>query len=399
MISPWDICERARKLWLSGEPLRSTVDGSGDFFPCIISFRKPTAKEWLDSFTELRKAVESLESRSKLVCGSGYSISLREVAHQKLGRLRVPETIAFDSIDDLAACADKIETLKIFRHSVDLLRSIEPRLIAWLADYPHKALDNATRLPQLLAITKHFQANPRPNRFARELGIPGVDSKFIEDNRVVLSEWLDRLLPSESIESSVRGQADHGFERRYGLRFEEPLIRFRWLDCSKAPGGIDDAAIPLSNLMTYAPPCSRVIVTENKVNFLTLPECPDTLAIFGRGYAVDLLRHIPWLANRPLHYWGDLDTHGFSILNRLRQYVPHVQSLLMNRDTLMDHRDLWTEEPSDNRALYDLINLDPLEKALHDDLRNDRLGYCVRLEQERISYPHVQNTITALNSF
>lgn len=397
MISPEEIRDRARKLWANGQALRATVSGIGEFFPVSVPFRRPTAKEWLENFSKLREAVNLLESGSKSTHQFGYTATFREVAHQKLGQLRVPEKIIFESIDDIAACADETEALQRFRHVVDLLRSNEPHLMDWLAENPHKALDHQALLSQLLAITIHFRANPRPNRFARELGIPGVDSKFIEDNRGILSEWLDRLLPSDSIDSAIRGQADHGFERRYGLRFEEPLIRFRWLDRSNAPAGIYDAAIPLTGWKTYSPTCSRVIVTENKVNFLTLPECTDTLALFGGGYAVELLRHLGWLQNRSLYYWGDLDTHGFAILSRLRQNFPCIRSLLMNRKTLIDHRDLWTEEPLDKRALYDLPRLDADEQSLYDDMRADRLGYCVRLEQERIGYSHVQLAFAELD--
>jgi hypothetical protein len=154
-------------------------------------------------------------------------------------------------------------------------------------------------------------------------------------------------------------------------------------------------AIP--QLSDYAPACPHVIVTENKINFLTLPQTPDVLAIFGGGYAIDLLRALPWIANQPLHYWGDLDTHGFAILSRLRQFFPHTRSFLMGRDTLMMHRELWTEELSGTRVLRDLPNLDPHEQALYDDLRNDRLGDRVRLEQERVKYQLVEEVVLALH--
>src|ERR1022692_4377837 len=36
-------------------------------------------------------------------------------------------------------------------------------------------------------------------------------------------------------------------------------------------------------------------------------------------------------------YWGDIDTYGFHILDRLRVLFPDVQSLLMDRDTLLEH--------------------------------------------------------------
>jgi hypothetical protein len=40
-----------------------------------------------------------------------------------------------------------------------------------------------------------------------------------------------------------------------------------------------------------------------------------------------------------VHYWGDLDTHGFAILHSLRAWLPQTQSFLMDRQTLAEHRD------------------------------------------------------------
>jgi hypothetical protein len=401
VISPADICERARKLWATGQPLRATVipvaPASPPFFPCPIPFRKPTAQEWLDHFADLRASVAALEADSKESRGVGYSITFRETAHQKLGRLRTPDRIIFNSIEDLAACAGETHTLSSFRQLTDTIQAREPRLMSWLSERPMSALASERLLPRLLDIAAHFQSHPRPNRYARELGIPGVDSKFIEDNRAVLAEWLDWLLPLEAVDTTVRGLADHSFERRYGLRFEEPQIRFRWLDRSNALAGISDATVPLSQFAAYAPACEHIIITENKINFLTLPSHPNTLAIFGSGYAIDLLQGISWLTNRPLHYWGDLDTHGFAILSRLRQHFPGTRSFLMDRDTLMNHRDLWTEELSGTRVLRDLPALDPHEQTLYDDLRNDRLGYRIRLEQERVKYQLVEQAVLALH--
>lgn len=334
-----------------------------------------------------------LDSESKGVRGTGYSLEYREFAHQKLGRLRVPDRIVFESIDDLAACAGESDALHRFRNLVQRLQVHEQRMLSWLSERPLAALAAEKMLPQLLGIAQYFRSNPRPNRYPRELGIPGVDSKFIENNRVFVAEWLDRVLPIDAIDTTVRGFADHGFERRYGLRFEEPSVRFRWLDPSRAPAGLTDASVPLSQLSFYAPHCDHVIITENKTNFLTLPPSRNSLAIFGSGYGIELLGSIRWLANQPLHYWGDLDTHGFAIVSRLRGLFPHVRSFLMDRDTLMRHRELWTEELSATRVLHDLPALDLEEQALYDDMRYDRLGDRVRLEQERVGYELVEQAI------
>lgn len=398
MISPKEIRERARRLWASGRPLSAILANAQDapFFPYPISFRKHTAQEWLESFAELRSAVAALEAQSKALIGAGYTLALRETSHQKLGKLRVPDAITFDSVEDLAACAGETDALRRFRHIHGLINEREPRLLPWLADRPSLVLQSEPVLTRLLDTAAYLYAHPRPNRYARELGIPGVDSKFIEVSRSVLADCLDRLLPAEAIDRTVNGLGDHGFERRYGLRFEEPQVRFRWLDLSRAFGGLSDATVPLSQLAAYAPPCDQVLITENKINFLTLPQHADTLALFGGGYAIDLLRAIPWLADRPLHYWGDLDTHGFAILSRLRKYLPNTRSFLMDRETLMIHRELWTEELSATRVLRDLEFLDPDEQSLYDDLRYDRLGDRVRLEQERLRYPVVERAVSVL---
>jgi hypothetical protein len=68
----------------------------------------------------------------------------------------------------------------------------------------------------------------------------------------------------------------------------------------------------------------------------------------------------------------------------------------MDRETLMIHRELWTEELSATRVLRDLEFLDPDEQSLYDDLRYDRLGDRVRLEQERLGYPLVERAVSVL---
>jgi len=398
MISPEDIRQRARRLWASGEVLRGWLSGGG-LFPYAVPFGKPSAREWLDRFAELRREIEALEASSKAKLGAGYSIAFKEVSHQKLGRLRVPERITFGSAEDAAACAGERAALAQFREVAATLRAAEPSLANWLAEHPLVALEHAAVLPRLLAVVEHFKVHPRPMRHARELGIPGVDSKFVEQNRAILSEWLERLLPAGALDTSVRGLAEGAFERRFGLLREEPLVRFRWLDRSLLLGGrIADASVPLSELAAYAPPCERVFVVENKINFLTLPACARSLAIFGAGYAVDRLAAVPWLSTKALHYWGDIETHGFAILDRLRRHWPQTQSFLMDRETLLRHRDVWSEEPAERRCTRELEGLDAEEHHLYDDLRDDRLGVGVRLEQERIEFGRVQAAINAISS-
>lgn len=98
-----------------------------------------------------------------------------------------------------------------------------------------------------------------------------------------------------------------------------------------------------------------------------------------------------WLSNLPVWYWGDLDTHGFAILDRLRASLPQTTSFLMDRETLLAHRGRWVAEPSPTAA--SLARLDDDESALYRDLVEDRYEPAVRLEQERLDWAWVSERL------
>jgi len=178
-------------------------------------------------------------------------------------------------------------------------------------------------------VCTYFLANPRPNRFARELPI-AVDTKIIERYRSILRSLLDYLLPADA------RTEDTDFERRFGLRVDEPLIHLRLLDPllrDRLQLCIESLAVPVSQLATLAWSELIVLIVENKKTFLTLPPHSNTVALFAFGSAAELLTSLSWLQNSRILYWGDLDVHGFHILSRLRRTFPHVESLMMDRDT------------------------------------------------------------------
>ena len=149
-------------------------------------------------------------------------------------------------------------------------------------------------------------------------------------------------------------------------------------------GGARDITVTAEAFSTLQLPVHTVIATENQVNFLALPDRAGTLAIYGDGYGFSSLRDSAWLRDCEVLYWGDLDTHGFRILDQFRAVHPHVASVLMDDETLLAHREAWAREPSPSRA--DLTRLTPEEAALYQALRDDRFGSAVRLERELIGW-------------
>ncbi len=91
-----------------------------------------------------------------------------------------------------------------------------------------------------------------------------------------------------------------------------------------------------------------------------------------------------------------LEAHGFAILDQLRAHVPHARSLLMDRATLLTFEDQWGIEEMQTQR--DLPRLDADECALYDDLRDNRIRSNLRLEQERIAFGWVENTLSVILS-
>jgi hypothetical protein len=129
----------------------------------------------------------------------------------------------------------------------------------------------------------------------------------------------------------------------------------------------------------------HVVVVENLQTGLALNDLPGTVAFMALGYGVDLLAQIAWVRNADCLYWGDIDTHGFSILSQLRAQLPAVRSIFMDEITLLSNRALWTSEASQHAA-PELPYLDRGEQAVYRALKLHALGPGVRLEQERISW-------------
>jgi hypothetical protein len=220
-------------------------------------------------------------------------------------------------------------------------------------------------------------------------------SKFIEARRAVLSELLDLALPPEAIETEAVGVSR--FCLRYGF-LDKPLrIRFRVHDPALAllPTGTDqDIAINQDAFNRLDLKVSRVFITENEINFLAFPNLPGSMVIFGAGYGFEVLAQAMWLHRCAIHYWGDIDTHGFAIFDQLRTRLPHVDSFLMDRETLIAHEPQWVSEP--HPLSRDLDRLRTEERSLYDDLRNNRISHGVRLEQEKIGFGWIKSALKSL---
>lgn len=389
---PAELRGQVQKLWDRGEVLASRVIGESPF-PRRLVLKGPSSAEIAERFDAVRAWVAEL--RAMPHC----RIEMREFRHRVFGANAVPNEAWIDSVDDALALIGKRRELARFDALLEVTRQRQPQLLAWLAKRPLRALELADEWSRLLAIVAWVAARSRPaptvGVYLRQVDIPGVHSKFIEAHRGVLGEWLDLVLPPAAVDASAVGVS--GFARRYGFRDKPLRIRFRILDPaqSRLPRDFgDDLTLDAESFARLDPGVTRVFITENEINFLAFPEVRDSLIVFGAGYGFEMLAQAQWLSRCCIHYWGDIDTHGFAILDQLRAHFDHVDSFLMDRATLLAFETLWGEE--DKQTLRELPRLIPEECALYDDLRDNRLRKKLRLEQERIGFGWVEAAIAAL---
>jgi hypothetical protein len=389
--TPADIKAQLRRHWDRGRMLAARVRGES-LFPLPLRLKRPDSRALVDRFDEVRRWIQGLAKNSKAEKGFGYDIGWAEIDHRQLGRNRVPQAIIVATEADALRLIGKEPEAERFQRLVSETLEAFPLLRDWLARRPLTVLERGDDWERVLAVLAWFRAHPRPGLYLRQLDIPGVDTKFIETHKGLLSELLDRILPATAVDREAKGVK--GFEPRYGLLAKPPLVRFRLLDERFYQDGLSDLTVPVAQFARWHSPVRRVFITENEINGLAFPDVPESLVIFGLGYGLDRLTKVGWLGGKTLYYWGDIDTHGFAMLDRLRAAFPQARSLLMDKGTLLAHRELWVREAE--RHDGPLERLSVAERALFDDLRQDRLGERVRLEQERIGFRWLERALRGL---
>lgn len=415
--TPADIRAEVERLWSRGTlltcVLQQSLDSDGSIvapalelgvaqpelsstaiaFPHRLRFRGPQAGELGSSFEAVRDWVQSLSAASRLATGAGFDIEWRDINTRQLGRNRLPLALILPSLDDALALIGRNADAVRFARIVAVVLARLPKLRGWIERKPLGVLQHDPDWPRILDVLDWFLAHPKSGLYLREIDVPGVDTKFIEARKALFSELLDVVLASDAIAGGhVAGQP---FEVRYGLKSKPTtFVRFRVLDPCLAIGGFTDLTVLASEFATLDVGARHVFIVENEVTFLAFPNAPDSLVLFGGGYGIERrLEAARWLSFRTVIYWGDIDTHGFAILDRLRAVFQHTQSLMMDRATLVAHCAHWSFEAAPQTA--ELTHLENEERALYDDIRYDRLGSGVRLEQERVPFDFARSVILA----
>lgn len=360
--------------WLVGEGV----------WPLTVNLGAPTEKDIAEDASAVRSWASAWQSRT-----DPGEVVFEERQFARLGRQRLPVSLTLLDAAAVAAAVGQLGrwevALQRCQHLLERWPAMDRRVLATrfdvLADY------SAVDFERLQALLAWLEANPASGLYLRQLPVEGVDTKWLEKRTGLVAGLL------RSLREMPDAEAD--FHRLFGLRKPGHRVRIRVLcpTLRQVVGGLCDIEAPVTEIAALPLAPRAVVVVENLETGLAMPDLADTVAVMRLGNAVGAVGAIPWLVNAEVAvYWGDIDTHGFAILDRARRAVPQLRSVLMDEETLLSHRSLWVQEA----AQCPNVPLDALtteERKVYDNLRTNAWGARVRMEQERLGWNDAMSTL------
>lgn len=375
-----DIEAKLRRRWRSGDLLRARASGAP--FPVVeVPLRGPTASELADRLDAARRWATSLEQASHR--GQRFTIASKAVGGTHVGRTELPGRAIIADYSQAWELLGTRAEVDAFDEVLALSTRV-PAARAWVLAHPLKAIAVASEWAAILAARDWLDWNRGSGLYLRQIDAPGVDTKLIERHRGVLAEML-----------GVTGAAS-GFAVALGYAVKPSTVRMRFDPALLGmPPTITEAEFRVAELLelhagavSLGERIEHAVIVENEISYLSVPVPPGGVVVWGRGYDADVPSSLDWLqladARGRVQYWGDIDTHGFAILNRVRARLPRIRSVLMDRATLLAHRERWGIEPAPTNAALD--RLTDAESSLYADLVTERYSPRLRLEQERIDW-------------
>jgi hypothetical protein len=238
---------------------------------------------------------------------------------------------------------------------------------------------------RLISLLDWLVKNPASNVYLRQLPVEGLDTKWAEQRIGVITGLL----------KSIKQEAGDGnFHEICGLLRPPHRLRIKLLcpELRKLVGGLRDFEAPIEEIAALPIRPTAAVIVENLDTGMALPDIASAVGIMKLGNAVSALGSVPWLQAINAVYWGDIDTHGFAILDRARKALPQLRSVLMDDSTTLRYQNLWGTEPAQTTN-FALEHLNEHEQVVYTALKANTWGQKVRLEQERLPWDMCIKTI------
>ncbi len=363
--------------------------------PIVKKLKKPLSRDLKASFAQILNWAQSWKSVK------GVRVNFKTLNNAVLGAQSIPDEVVVESFDDLASLLGyNVAKINAFILRFERLCSAHTVLEAYFKKNIYKIYESEELYLKALDVALYLNEHDCRNLYLRQIDIKDTDTKFIEKHYAIISEMLEIVLDDDRFDASVTERSLKGFIRRFYFKQKPEMIRFRALDDTLKL--IDNASLKDSislNTDDFAHlnlKSKTIFIIENEITFLSFPYVKDGIAVFGKGYGFEALSQAKWLKDCKVYYFGDLDTHGFNILNQCRFTLKdiNITSFLMNETTLRDN--LASAVKEDKPFLGELVYLTADELCCYKALVDNTYGSNVRLEQEYIAYSYITQALSAL---
>ncbi len=394
MKTPGEVAARLARQWQNNKLRgRRLLDASS--WPLRIPLPKPSPAAVADRWTEVGAGLEAWRA---VTVGE---VSWVDVSYRATGRpIPVPAVWSLQSAEEWVTVCELasddgrdgglapvgVSVRAEFEGLRALLAVAEPRYHELLVRRRALSLGaDRSEVTEALRVAEVVWPGCAGGLPLRALSLAGVDTKFFERNRALVSALLDVRFDGAVSELGLEvflGATGPGGRWLLAADLDGSLLPFDRLR-------VTDVDLAERGLVTR-----RLLVVENEQCLHLVPAVPGTVAVLGTGH------NVGWLASSrfdgiDVAYWGDLDTWGLRLLAAARAARPSLTALLMDASTFVAHEDRAVVEPTPAEVPVEApgrAGLTAAERDLFDLLAGRDRG---RLEQELLPGPVVARAVRA----
>lgn len=304
-------------------------------------------------------------------------IEFIDKTYPDIGTVKVPIHLVFDTPEELATWAGHLVEYHSSVRCLDLIAHEMPELI----DSALNVISSLANLAwidfeRMVAVCKWFCENRNSRLLTRQIPIRGIDTRWFEIHTPLLLDFLRDYLELNPYRKDLL---------QLGLVPPPALIRLVIFDAELRAkvGGLKILAASISELneLNFRP--ERIVFMDNLPTAVALPDIKGTIGIITPFHHVRETCRINWVAQAHCQYLGSVDLRSFAVLHNLRLYLPNIESVLMDEQTLLSNQDLWT---NDDVSGFDSapVALNQAESHLYGCLIDGVYGDHVRLDLERL---------------
>jgi hypothetical protein len=375
MKSPDELAQKLARQWQNPD-IREKRLLNPDSWPLKLTVGKPTNRILTEQIAKVKAHLDRWRN-----VGIG-KVHWEPITYRATGEaLPFPVIWELQNPSDWIAAAGKVEIKNEYQRLEKLITDCDPLFHKMLIRQrhlingkPEKEIIKAAELSMLL---EPGCAGGKP---LRTLSLAGIDTKFFERHRTLISKLLDIRFGHQI--------HDMGLESFLGALDEND----HWLLLADLDGTLLPFAqqrIRAKEFLHVNLPGKRILIVENEKCLYSLPPLKDTLAILGAGL------NLTWLegsnfSNKLLAYWGDIDTWGLTMLAKARCLQPGLTPLLMTNaifDRYENHHAVVENTPASQTPPQGLTEE---ETVLYNRLLTFKKN---RLEQEFLPESLVARTV------